>query len=67
MAREHVCIDMSAAYAKGVAAALPQAEVSYDRFHVVSMAIEAMDQVRRAEMAAKGATVREALGAAQRP
>ena len=61
---KHVCIDMSAAYAKGVAAALPQAEVSYDRFHVVSMAIEAMDQVRRTEMAAEGVTVREALGEA---
>jgi len=61
---QHVCIDMSAAYAKGVATALPQAEISYDRFHVVSMAVEAMDQVRRAEMTAEAATVREALGEA---
>ena len=34
----HVCMDMSAAYAKGVALALPEAQISYDRFHVVSMA-----------------------------
>ena len=31
----HVCMDMSAAYAKGVAMALPKAQISYDRFHVV--------------------------------
>ncbi|MCE2691934.1 MAG: ISL3 family transposase, partial [Rubrivivax sp.] len=31
----HVCMDMSAAYAKGAALALPQAQISYDRFHVV--------------------------------
>ena len=62
----HVCMDMSAAYAKGVALALPQAQISYDRFHVVAMAIEAMDQVRRAEMAQDGPAVRAALGAADR-
>jgi transposase len=54
----HVCMDMSAAYAKGVALALPEAQISYDRFHVVSMAIEAMDQVRRAEMATDAQAVR---------
>jgi len=59
----HVCMDMSAAYAKGVALALPAAQISYDRFHVISMAIEAMDQVRRAEMQDDAAAVRLALGA----
>lgn len=59
---EHVCMDMSAAYAKGVAQTMPQAQISYDRFHVVSMAIEAMDQVRRQEMRASAAQVREELG-----
>ncbi|MCW8209594.1 ISL3 family transposase, partial [Verminephrobacter aporrectodeae subsp. tuberculatae] len=29
---KHVCMDMSAAYAKGVGLALPQAQISYDRF-----------------------------------
>lgn len=58
----HVCMDMSAAYLKGVALALPEAQISYDRFHVVSMAIEAMDQVRRQEMAEDARKVRSALG-----
>jgi len=62
----HVCMDMSAAYAKGVALALPQAQISYDRFHVIAMAHEAMDQVRRAEMAQEAPAVRAALGAVER-
>jgi transposase len=44
---KNVCQDMSAAYAKGVALALPHAQISYDRFHVIAMANEAMDGVRR--------------------
>jgi transposase len=47
---EHVCQDMSAAYTKGVGLALPKAQISYDRFHVVAMANEAMDSVRREEV-----------------
>ena len=62
----HVCMDMSAAYAKGVALALPNAAISYDRFHVVAMAIEAMDQVRRAEMRDEPAAVDAALGDSER-
>ncbi len=62
---KHVCMDMSAAYAKGVKLALPQAQISYDRFHVVAMALEAMDQVRRAEVLADPQAVREALSGAQ--
>ena len=58
----HVCMDMSAAYAKGVALALPEAQISYDRFHVVSLAIEAMDEVRRQEMAEDAPRVRSVLG-----
>jgi transposase len=49
-----------------VALALPAAQISYDRFHVVSMAIEAMDQVRRAEMTDDAQAVRSALGADDR-
>ena len=33
---EQVCQDTSAAYAKGVAQALPQAQISYDCFHVIA-------------------------------
>jgi transposase len=58
---EHVCMDMSAAFAKGVREALPQAEVSYDRFHVIAMAGVAMDEVRRAEVKQSGEHVRETL------
>jgi transposase len=59
---KHVCMDMSAAYAKGVGIALPNAQISYDRFHVVSIVIEATDQVRRSEMAQDAPSVRKALG-----
>jgi transposase len=47
---KHVCMDMSGAYTKGVSEALPQAAISYDRFHVIALANEAMDEVRRDEM-----------------
>ncbi len=57
----HVCMDMSAAYTKGAGLALPQAAISYDRFHVVALAHEAMDEVRRAEMSADAPAVRAAL------
>lgn len=60
----HVCMDMSAAYAKGVALALPEAAISYDRFHVVAMAVEAMDAVRRQEAQDEPAAVQRALQAA---
>jgi transposase len=62
----HVCMDMSAAYAKGTGQALPQAQISYDRFHVIAMANEAMDLVRRAEMRDEAPAVRSALGANDR-
>ena len=45
-----VCMDMSAANAKGATLALPQAQISYERFHVIAKANEATDLVRRAEM-----------------
>lgn len=59
---EHVCQDMSAAYAKGVALALPNAQISYDRFHVIAMANEAMDGVRRQEMSTQPQALKQALG-----
>lgn len=63
---EHVCMDMSAAYTKGVGKFLPQAAISFDRFHVVALANEAMDAVRREEMRTQPAAVREALGSTDR-
>jgi len=39
---KHACMDMSAAYLKGVSTFLANAQVSYDRFHIVKLAGEAM-------------------------
>jgi transposase len=62
----HVCMDMSAAFTKGVGLALPNAAISFDRFHVVALAIDAMDQVRRTEMHDEPAAVNAALGSGDR-
>jgi transposase len=59
---EHVCMDMGAAYIKGVTEALPEAQISFDRFHVIAMANEAMDKVRREEMVEQPRVVRAAMG-----
>ncbi len=59
---KHVCMDMSAAYAKGVTETLPEAQISYDRFHVIALANAAMDEVRREEMRSQPKAVRAALG-----
>jgi transposase len=63
---QHVCQDMSAAYAKGVGLALTNAAISYDRFHVVAMAVDAMDKVRKDEMRGDLQAVAKALGTADR-
>ncbi len=44
-----VCQDMSEAYQKGVREHLPNAEITFDRFHVKQKLSEAIDEVRRAE------------------
>jgi transposase len=49
-----VSIDMSGGYEKAVRAALPDAQVAFDPFHVVALAGRAVDDVRRAEWNAKG-------------
>ena len=41
---------------------LPNAQISYDRFHVVALANAAMDEVRREEMRNSAEAVREAVG-----
>jgi transposase len=46
---KEVCIDMSAAYIKGVDHNLTEAEVTFDKFHAVKLVNDAVDQVRRAE------------------
>lgn len=44
-----VSIDMSPAYIKGVAEVLPQAQVTFDKFHVIWHANAAVDKTRRIE------------------
>lgn len=44
-----VSIDMSASYERAIRAAVPDAEVCFDPWHVVRLAGEAVDQVRRQE------------------
>ncbi len=58
----HACIDMSAAYAKGIGESLPNAQISYDRFHVVALANKAMDEVRSAEWKDESQRVHDELG-----
>ena len=51
---EEVCIDMSPAFIKGVAESLPEAAVTFDKFHAVKIVNDAVDQVRRAEQKQQG-------------
>lgn len=44
-----VSIDMSAGYETAIRAAIPQAEICFDPFHVVKLANEAVNEVRRAD------------------
>lgn len=44
-----VCIDMSKAYIAGVTRVLPGAAITFDAFHVIQLANQAVDQVRRRE------------------
>lgn len=44
-----VSMDMSAAFQAGAARTCPQAQITFDPFHVIALAGKALDQVRRAE------------------
>jgi transposase len=44
-----VCIDMSPAFIKGTDAHLPNANITFDKFHAIKIINEAVDLVRRAE------------------
>jgi len=43
------CIDMSPAFIKGVTEHLPNAAITFDKFHVVAHASQAVDKMRRIE------------------
>jgi transposase len=51
---EEVCIDMSPAFIKGVTESLPNAAITFDKFHAVKIVNDAVDQVRRAEQKGQG-------------
>ena len=46
---ETVSIDMSPAYIQGVGKYLPNAEITFDKYHVIAHASEAVDRTRREE------------------
>jgi len=57
-----VAMDMSPAYQKGVREHLPQAQIIFDRFHVMQLAGRAVDEVRK-ELRRSGADVKGGLWA----
>jgi transposase len=60
-----VSMDMSPAYQKGVKETCRNAQVVFDKFHVILNANKAVDQVRQAEVRLGGAGVWEALHKSQ--
>jgi transposase len=46
---KEVCCDMSPAFIKGVEENFPEASITFDKFHVIKAASEALDKVRRRE------------------
>jgi transposase len=60
-----VSMDMSKAYQSGVAENCHNAQVSFDKFHVIKNANEAVDKVRQAEIRTGGWVVVEALRKSQ--
>jgi len=46
-----VACDMSGAFIKGIQGQLPNAEITFDRFHLTKIVNDAVDQVRREEVA----------------
>ncbi|MFQ5356675.1 MAG: ISL3 family transposase [Mariprofundaceae bacterium] len=46
---ESVCIDMSKSYVAGIGEHLPEAEITFDPFHITAIVNKAVDQVRRQE------------------
>ena len=49
-----VCIDMSPAFITGAAESLPNAQITFDKFHLVKLINQAVDEVRRAEQRSRG-------------
>ena len=49
-----VCMDMSPAFQAGVREHLPAARITFDKFHVIRLLNQAVDQVRREEQGQRG-------------
>jgi transposase len=60
-----VSMDMSQAYQKGVKEYCRNAQITFDKFHVLMKANEAVDQVRRAEVRLGGKGIWESLHKSQ--
>jgi transposase len=56
-----VAMDMSGGYAKAVAERAKNAEIVYDRFHIVKLLLDAVDTVRRQECASLEGDARKVL------
>ena len=50
---KEVCIDMSGAFIKGVGENLTEAQITFDKFHVMKLIGDAVDETRRAESKAR--------------
>lgn len=46
---EQTCSDLSPAFQKGISENLPNADMIFDRFHVMKLIVDALDKVRREE------------------
>lgn len=46
---DEVCIDMSGAFIKGVEHSLPEASITFDKFHVMKLIGDGVDQTRRSQ------------------
>jgi transposase len=62
-----VCIDMSPAFIKGTADSLPNAAITFDKFHAVKIINDAVDQVRRTERKDHKLVARHALPLVAQP
>lgn len=46
---QEICCDMSPAFINGIEATFPEAQITFDKFHVTKVLSDAVDQVRREE------------------
>jgi len=55
---EQICCDMSPAFMKGAREQFPDAELTFDKFHIMKIVTEAVDEVRRQEQKERPELVR---------